>query len=205
MGKFKLLKALKNALFYITLILLAALCLFVLISKKSGKPPFFFGYTVMWVKTESMEPVIPRQSYILIKKTDAEKVKAGDIITFISDDPAISGFYNTHRVVEIKGENSEFVTKGDNNYSNDNYTAKAGNVVAKFIKVLPFLSGVGKFLSSRIGIMCITALTVGMMTLLYLPDVYKKLKLKQELQEEERRKELERLFNEEIEKLKKGN
>lgn len=205
MVKCKLLKTLKNAVFYIVIILLAALCLFIIISKKNGNPPFFFGYTVMWVKTESMEPEIPRQSYILIKRAKAQEIRKNDIITFISDDPLIKGYYNTHRVIEIKGNNEEFVTKGDNNFGEDKYTAKADNIVARYIRVLPFLSGAGKFLSSEIGIMSVTMLMLGLMVLLYLPDMYKGLRLKQTVQEEERKKELDRIFKEEIEKLKAEN
>lgn len=205
MVKCKLLKALKNAVFYIVIILLSALCLFIIISKKNGNPPFFFGYSVMWVKTESMEPEIPQQSYILIKKAEAQEIKENDIITFISDDPLIKGYYNTHRVIEIKGNNEEFVTKGDNNFGEDKYTAKADNIVARYIRVLPFLSGTGRFLSSEIGIMSVTMLMLGLMVLLYLPDMYKGLRLKQTVQEEERKKELDRIFKEEIEKLKAEN
>ena len=202
MEKRRILKTLKNAVFYSIIILLVALCLFVIISKKNGKLPFFFGYSVMWVKTESMEPEIPQYSYILTEKATAEEICVNDIITFVSDDPAIMGYYNTHRVVSIIGNNEEFVTKGDNNVSEDKYTAKASNVVAKYVKILPELSDLGKFLSSPIGIMSSSVLMLGLVVFLYLPDVYNILKNKQESQEEERKKELDRLLQEEIEKLK---
>ncbi len=205
MGKCKILKIVKNVIFYLIIISLVALCLFVLISKKNGKPPFFFGYSVMWVKTESMAPEIPQNSYILTQKITAEDVCVNDIITFSSDDPAIMGCYNTHRVIGIIGNNEEFVTKGDNNVSEDKYTAKANSIVAKYIKVMPALSGLGKFLSSPIGMMSASVLMLGAIILLYLPDVYKMLKNKQNAQEEERKKELDRLLKEEIEKLKNND
>ena len=108
-------------------------------SKIRGEIPYFFGYSVMNIVSGSMEDTIPEGSYILIKKVDATEVRNGDIICFYSDDPAIKGYPNTHKVVEdpIYGENGiEFVTKGDANPRKDDYTAKGDKLIGRHDRFL---------------------------------------------------------------------
>ena len=96
--------------------------------KASQHTVFIFGRTTVWVMTPSMEPQIPAQSYILVKRVSAEEVNVGDVIIFRSDDPSLDGSFNTHRVIEIIGDHEEFVTKGDANLIKDGYTAKADKI-----------------------------------------------------------------------------
>jgi signal peptidase I len=92
-----------------------------------------------------MEDEIPKDSYILIKRTDPSEIRKDDIICFYSDDFTIQGYPNTHRVVEdpIITENGiEYVTRGDANPINDSATAKGEKLIGKHVKNL---DGVTKF------------------------------------------------------------
>ena len=51
-----------------------------------------------------MEPSIHEGDYIYIKKTDTDSLKAGDIISFYSQDDSIKGEINTHRISEVLSE-----------------------------------------------------------------------------------------------------
>ncbi len=115
----------------------------IMAAKIKGEIPYFFGYSIMNIVSGSMEDTIPEGSYILIKKTDPADIRKGDIICFYSDDPAISGFPNTHTVIEepIYGENGiEFVTKGDANPEKDDVTAKGDKLIGKYVTNLDALT-----------------------------------------------------------------
>ncbi|MFQ6088288.1 MAG: signal peptidase I [Candidatus Methanofastidiosia archaeon] len=71
------------------------------------------------VVSGSMEPVYYRGDVVFIKSVDPSTLQVGDIIVFENprDDTPI-----VHRISEIIEENRlYFVTKGDNNFSEDNY------------------------------------------------------------------------------------
>ena len=105
--------------FYTVFVVLSLLVVGMIFSKMSNRIFFVGGKSTIWVMTDSMEDTIPAQSYILVRKAQASDVRVGDVITFYSDDPALRGNLNTHRVVEIKDGGNSFVTKGDNALAND--------------------------------------------------------------------------------------
>lgn len=154
------------------------------------------GYHILWVKTDSMETTIPAQSYILTKDIKAEDVNVNDVISFISDDPAIKGMLNTHRVIEITDEGS-FITKGDNYAVQDAYKVKPENVVARYEKNLPFLSIFGKLFTTPIGYGLTVVGIVGLVAMWFTIDFKERKKeSKEELINKMIKKEVERLENE---------
>ena len=176
---------------------------FFVASKVSSSPLFLFNRTTMWVMTDSMDPTIPPRTYILVEKVTAEDVEVGDIIVFVSDDPRIMGQYNTHRVVEKNG--NEFVTKGDNNPSTDGeYSAKAGNIVARYVKSLPVMTFMGRVVVTPVGFATLIVLLLIAMTVCVVPDLKEAAELKRKETEEEKEKEKRRLIDEEIERLKES-
>ena len=78
-------------------IIIVGLCVLIFAMSK-GFHPSIAGYEVLRVITPSMEPELPLDTLILIKDVDKDDLKEGDIITFISDDPSVKGFYVTHRI-----------------------------------------------------------------------------------------------------------
>lgn len=121
----------------VLVILLAVVVLCVVLMTKPGKTPGIAGYMALRITTGSMEPTLPVDTMIIVKKAEASDIKVNDIISFYSSDPSLDGAVNTHRVVDIihNGNGSiSFVTKGDGNNVADNYDAKdeflLGRVVA---------------------------------------------------------------------------
>ncbi len=197
----KILRRCLTVLSYVCVIALVAALAAVLYFNMSGQVTFVAGKTAMWVRTDSMEPAIEARSYILVEKATAADVQVGDVIVFRSDDPALRGAYNTHRVTAIVGDHEEFVTKGDHNVVEDKYTAKAGNVVGIYRKNLQILTFFGRFFSTSMGIIVTITLILAFVAIAYLPDMIsatrertKKLEAKKQQQIEERvRQEVERL------------
>ena len=112
----------------------------------TGKRVSFFGYQVLRVLTASMEPTIDDNTCIIIKKVDTETLKVGDIITFVSTDPDIYGYYNTHRIEKIEVENRQkvYYTKGDASMEMDPYPVLENQVVGIYLRELPGGTFIGK-------------------------------------------------------------
>lgn len=104
----------------------------------------------MRIVSPSMEPVIPTGECILCEKVSLKDLAVGDIISFYSDDPALNGSLNTHRIVDIRPDGS-IITRGDNNAGVDQYPVKPENVVARYKKNIRWLSDFLGFLSTKAG------------------------------------------------------
>lgn len=90
------------------------------------------------IATGSMEPLIFPGDIILVEKISGEntidKLKIGDIIQFRKDEMMVC-----HRIKDIKVDEKEmlFITKGDNNSSQDSDPVPITKVRGKIIKVVP--------------------------------------------------------------------
>lgn len=127
------------------LIIIASMAaLLTVVLAKPGQAPNFFGYSLFRVMTGSMEPTIPTNSLIVVKRTPAEDLAEGDVITFYSRDPSLLGEPNTHRIIRFEEEDGkrQIYTKGDANNIEDRYPAKDEDVIGKVIYSSP---GLGKF------------------------------------------------------------
>ena len=92
-----------------------------------------FGIHPFVVTSGSMSPEIPTASLILSKKTPFEKLKAGDVITFMVYEEQTA----THRIVSIDKTAKTFSTKGDAIDQKDSRPVSYENVVGKVIFHMP--------------------------------------------------------------------
>ncbi len=150
---FKLILKILNIIF-LTIVSIFLICLmFYVISgkianKKGTNPPFSF-YTII---SSSMEPSIKVYDVVLVKKTNVNKLKVGDIITFYSTNTYFGDTPITHRITKIDKTNGlEFVVKGDNNQREDNDKVNSKNVIGKTILIIPSLGKLQFFLASQKG------------------------------------------------------
>ena len=182
----------------------ALICLFVvfLLTKTAGKTLFVGGKTTMWVMTESMTPTISPKTYILVEKVTADQVEVGDIVVFVSTDPRIEGQLNTHRVIAKAGDT--FVTKGDHNPGDDGaYSAQADKIVGRYVRTLPVMTFLGRLVLSTAGFIVVIILFVLTTVLCILPDVKNVIKEKDKEDEEAKKREMERLVQEEVARLER--
>ncbi|MFC4766515.1 signal peptidase I SipW [Effusibacillus consociatus] len=119
-----------------------------------GGIPKIFGYELLTVLSGSMEPSIHTGSIIAIRPTgDPTNFQVGEVITYRSLEEKNSLI--THRILEVKGSGPqvEYVTKGDNNASQDPKPISAANVVGQFANFsIPLLGYVFTFAKSKFGI-----------------------------------------------------
>ena len=170
------------------------------IQKITGKK--IVPYSVLWVLTPSMEDTIPQKSYVLVKTVNAKEVKVDDIITSRSRDGAIAGYLNTHRVVEIIGDNEEFVTKGDANPIPDKTHVFAQDIEAKYIKNLPILSFFGRVFTTTYGfVICMVLMLAGTVFWFYRYFVSKRKPKTENAETSLSSEDFDRLVKEEVKRL----
>jgi signal peptidase I len=90
-----------------------------------------------------LEPTVPKGSLCLIKKTDFDGVKSGDVILFKNGDTIV-----LHRLIEKDADYG--ITKGDANNAADgiSVTRSQNNVMGKLVFAIPL---VGAFFYSIYG------------------------------------------------------
>ncbi len=145
----KRLRLVAKLLWWGMLVLLVAAVLLIMGAKLQGKVPRLFGFSVLQIVTGSMEDTIPTGSYILVRRCEPEEIRKGDIISFYSTDPTISGLPNTHRVAEepIKTEDGiEFITRGDASPESDKVRARGDRLIGVYVCRLDALSAFSAFL-----------------------------------------------------------
>ena len=101
-----------------------------------------------------MEPSIHEGDYIYIKRTDTDSLKAGDIISFYSQDDSIKGEINTHRISAVLSDGT-FVTKGDANKIEDSVTVQKVSIIGNTMENSDFSSGLGHLHQQRSSSYCL--------------------------------------------------
>lgn len=113
-----------------------------------------FGYKSYIIKTNSMEPTISINDVVIAKKVEKEKIKTGDVITFLQNGEVI-----THRITKID-ENGDYTTKGDNNNIEDTFKITFDNIEGKHILTIPYLGKIVQALDNQIVFLIITLIVL---------------------------------------------
>ena len=134
----------------IVLIAASVLVLLVVVLTPQGQVPRILGYSVLRVTTGSMEPEIPVDSMILVRRTDPGAIREGDVITFFSREPGLEGALNTHRVQSIAQRDGSlyFTTKGDANALEDQAPVTSEALVGKVVFVSAAMGAVLRLLTN---------------------------------------------------------
>ena len=165
------------------------------------KIPDIFGYKPMIVLSGSMESEIYRGDLVFVKEVDTSTLKKNDIIAFRSTNDIVS----THRIANIVTEDGKkyFVTKGDNNNSEDDDLVAMEDVEGIYVSRIPKLGSILMFIQRPTGliIVVLAILFIGI-SILYIRNLKSENKRLKELEEE--RREFEE-FKKEKEKKKEKN
>lgn len=195
----------RTVILIVSLLLVLAVLLtvlFVFISAMRGKTAFIGGRACLWVVTDSMAPLIPAESYILVKKVNPADIGVGDVIVFLSEDPAIAGRPETHRVTAVIGDHEAFLTKGDNNLRSDSGAVPVDRLLGVFVRRMNGLSLIGRMLSSGLGLLMATATTLFLLSILTLPYLSRLIQEKQAEATKKRETELAARVAAEVERLR---
>ncbi len=110
--------------------------------------PKIMGYETFYIQTGSMGTAIPKGSLVFAKQVPFEEIRAGDVLTFHSDD---GDEFFTHRVVKVDEKNQMFTTKGDANEANDPSPTSYYFVQGKVSFSIPLIGYVAEFINSTLG------------------------------------------------------
>ncbi|MCR5647772.1 MAG: signal peptidase I [Acholeplasmatales bacterium] len=207
----------KTLIGYIVSIFCLLLCLYitveVIVASNQNRPPRVFNISVTYVPTESMEPTISSNSYIMFYGASFDDVKVkdsnneGDIIIYYSNK---NDFYIVHRAIGRgidENGNKYLICKGDNNTIEDAEHVYPAMVYGKYITTIGFMSiftgGVNT--SAVFVILIIIFIIMVAMQVTSMVISVKKEKLKESKKEEENRlrEELKaQILKEELEKLR---
>lgn len=106
------------------------------------------GETKIYVaEDKTMLPTIKPNDLILAKQCTPEDLNLEDIIIFDEN-----GIIKVQRITKIQGlgEKTNYTTKGDNNYYNNNVIIKYEQIKGKFVKRIPLLGFIIKILESKV-------------------------------------------------------
>ncbi len=210
----------KTLIGYIVSIICLLLCLYitveVIVASNQNRPPRIFNISVTYVPTESMEPTISSNSYIMFHGTSFDDVKVkdsnneGDIIIYYSKK---NDFYIVHRAIGRgidENGNKYLICKGDNNTVSDAENVYPAMVYGKYMTTIGFMSifSGGVNTSAVFVILIIIFIIMVAMQVTSMVISVKKEKLKESKKEEENRirEELKaQILKEELEKLRNQN
>ena len=143
-------KIAKKVIEIIAIILIYNIILIALSSANKISVVNILGYKSYIIKTNSMEPTISINDVVITKKVKKEKIKKGDVITFLQDGEVI-----THRITQIE-DNGNYTTKGDNNNIEDTFKITYENIEGKHILTIPYLGKIVQALYNKIVFLIIT-------------------------------------------------
>jgi len=167
--------------------------------------PSVFGYKPFMVLSGSMETEIRKGDLIITKIVDPSALQVDDVIAFRDAENTVT----THRIIDIvvKDGVTYFITKGDNNTSQDRNLVEFKDVEGIYIGRIPGIGSIMKSLSEPTTIV-ILILIITMVFVIGFTISNKKQKEieRQEFLEFKRQKELqEQMMKEEQEKKAKNS
>ena len=153
-----LVSTIANVISSIVLVFSIVICVLVIVSMKSSSGvAHIFGYSVLSVQSDSMEPVFQENDLIVVHVTKpSDRFQKGDIVSFVTYDASGVRFVNTHRIVQVdKGETRDrYTTKGDNAAAEDRKKIYSNNIIGEYTgKKIAGLGKVVDFISSATGIL----------------------------------------------------
>jgi len=203
----------KQVIGYIVSMLCILLCLYitieVIVANTNQRPPRIFGLSVSYVPTESMEPTIKSDSYIMFSYATFDSVGEGDVVVYHNDE---EGIFVVHRIISKDETSGIIITKGDNNLVEDNVqiTKEKNMIYGKYLTTVGFMSifsgGINQNIIFVI-LIFIFLIMLGMQIFsMFIKGKTESLKEEKEKKKELLREEMRRqILEEELAKLKKEN
>ena len=138
------------------------------------------GFQCYTVVSGSMEPEYSVGDLLYVKPVDVNTIKVGDPITFVLNENLVVA---THRVVEIDSQEKYFYTKGDANKTADSEPVHFNNVIGVPKFSISKLGYVSDFVQNPPGMYITIVVVLGLIVLVFLPDILAKFKKKESIQE----------------------
>ncbi len=135
--------------------------IYVMIARISGLTPNIFGYSLFRVSSESMEPELSIGDVILVKRTDPENLKMGDVITYNGETGPVAGKKITHQIVSEPYEKDGmlyFTTRGIKSGALDDPEIDETQIIGLVLYKIPIIGTLYNFFSQWYGLAAFAAL-----------------------------------------------
>lgn len=187
-----------SIIFCIILIPLLLINLSIILQAKNNEDvvPSVFGYKPFIVLSGSMETEIFRGDLIIVKEINPKDLQINDVIAFRDAENTVT----THRIIDIieKDEKIYFVTKGDNNSSQDQNLVELDEVEGLYVTKITGLGNVFNSLAKPTNIIILFLIvTLGFGIGLYISTKKERNIEHQEFLEYKRQKQLQEKTKEE--------
>lgn len=139
-------------------IIIFSMLAFLQLKKNPNDMPTIMGYQPLSILSGSMRPVLESGDMIFIHSVSSEKIKAGDIITYWTNNETLI----THRVEKIIDENGmlKYRTKGDANQAEDKVWISEDMILGKMVFNIPKGGYVSQFVRSKVGMILLIFLPI---------------------------------------------
>lgn len=133
------------ACFILALVLIVNVYIMFQSKANKDKVPSVFGIKPFIVLSNSMESEIYKGDLIITKNVDPKTLKVDDVIAFRDSENTVT----THRIIDIVDNEGEtyFITKGDNNNTQDQNLVGFKDVEGIFVFRIPGIGSIMKKLS----------------------------------------------------------
>ncbi|WP_459191332.1 signal peptidase I [Halosimplex sp. J119] len=126
------------------------------------------------VTSDSMSPAIGAGSVVFVEQVPSDQLAKNDVITYRTSGDRADQVRVTHRIVEIRGEDTdrEFKTRGDANAQPDRDWVPADNVIGVVVFSLPLIGYAVSFANSDVGLIVLVIGPASLLAISELWDLY---------------------------------
>ncbi|MBQ8000617.1 MAG: signal peptidase I [Ruminococcus sp.] len=145
----------------VLIVILVVVLIYVLVSRISGETPTMFGYSMLRVSSESMEPELNIGDIILVKEVEPQTLAKGDVITYQGLEGPVAGKLITHQIVSEPYEKDGlyyFTTRGIKPGALDDPEIDHTQIHGKVMCKLPLVGTIYDFFSQWYGLACFAAI-----------------------------------------------
>ncbi len=125
--------------------------------------PSLFGYSVIRISSDDMEPALDLGEIIIIQKVDPEDLEKGDVITYKSEKGSTRGTDVTHQIskdpYEIDGV-YYFTTRSLSMGAVDDPEINENQIVGKAVYLIPFVGTLYDFFTQWYGMVSLAVLVI---------------------------------------------
>ena len=151
----------KKIIGFILIGILVLVLIYTLVSRISGVTPSIFGYSMLRVSSESMEPELNVGDIILVKEVAPETLKKGDVITYQGEEGSVAGKLITHQIVSEPYEKDGlhyFTTRGIKEGALDDPEIDETQILGKVQIKVPIVGTIYDFFTQWYGLAAFAAI-----------------------------------------------
>lgn len=182
-------KTILNIIETILILIIALVCGVSILQSTLLQDKAIFGYHTYMIASNSMYPILEYGDVILVKETNFNNIKIGDIVTYYGKEGEVKDKIITHEVIEISEENNTKVlkTKGRANTGFDPFVYKE-QLYGIFTYKFTVISFISKIIRDKIGFVVCILIPFSILFVLELINFAKEVK----------RKEIEKIMTDQL-------